>query len=68
MDIEEIRAVLQPYKPQAIAKSTGLCTATVYNFVSGREQNSNSDTIDKFYRFLVSQQVAIATLKIQQAQ
>lgn len=65
MDIDGILKILQVYKPHEIADFTGLSEQTVYNALSGKHQPSPS-SVEKLYRFLVAQQVAIATLNIKQ--
>lgn len=67
MDTASLLELLQAYKPHIIAVDTGLCEQTVYNALSGRCHPSPS-SVEKFYRFLVAQQVAIATLNVKQLQ
>lgn len=65
MDTNRLLEILKVYKPQAVAAATGLSEQTVYNALSGKYRPSPSSA-EKIYRFLVAQQVAIATLNIQQ--
>lgn len=65
MDTNRLLEILKVYKPQVIAVGTGLNKQTVHNMLSGKHHPSPSSA-EKIYRFLVAQQIAIATLNIEQ--
>ena len=60
--LDELRAVLQDFKPAAIARETKLSRQTVYNVLNGTEPSPKTKTVVKLHQFLASQKLAISRL------
>jgi len=66
MDIEELKPVLASFKPHLIIEHTGLSRITIYNIMAGTQRNPRPATVEKLMAFLVSQQILIVALQIEQ--
>lgn len=58
-DLTELIEVLEPLKPSAIAKGTGLSRQTVYNILNGTEPNPKTDTVVKLHQYLASYKIRV---------